>query len=230
MRNAAFRPKGKFYPFVRTIVTPVALGVCLLSHSAAASAAPDTRAIALHKYETLKTRVMGNDLTVDWAEFRAVAVDAGLEAGFDWHPLRERVLSDLAAGKTESALAGAQTIVAHNMANPEGHLLVMMVYQQLGLESAADREHQIVGNIVNSIMSSGDGLSAQHALSTVSASEEEFVVNMVLDADTESEASVRKDGVNLDRRTVRGEDGAEHVLWFHSSVQPVAVAANVLPQ
>lgn len=230
MRNAAFRPWGKFYPFVRSIVAPVALGVCLLSLSAAASAAPDSRSIALHKYETLKTRVMGNDLTVDWAEFRTVAVDAGMDSGFDWHPVRERVLKDLDAGNTEAALAGAQTVIAHNMANPEGHLLAMMVYQQLGLESAADREHSIVDAIVHSIMATGDGLSVQHALSTVSASEEEFVVNMVLDADTESEASVQKDGVNFDRRTVRGEDGAQHVLWFRSGAQPVAVAANVLPQ
>ena len=106
----------------------------------------------------------------------------------------------------------------------------MMVYQQLGLESAADREHSIVDHIVKSIMSTGDGLSAQHALATVSASEEEFVVNMVLDADTESQASVQRDGMSFDRTTVRGENGAEHVLWFHSSEQPIAVAANVLPQ
>ena len=53
---------------------------------------------------------------------------------------------------------------------------------------------------------------------------------MVLDADTESQASVRKDGINLDRRTIRGEDGAEHVLWFHSSVQPVSIAGVVLPK
>ncbi|QMV17659.1 hypothetical protein GOB94_02275 [Granulicella sp. 5B5] len=229
MRIAAFRPKGKLYPFVRTFGAPATLGVCLLL-SAGAHASPDAKAIALHKYETLKTRVMGNDLTVNWAEFRTVAVDAGMESSFDWHPTRARVLKDLDAGNTESALAGAQTVIAHNMANPEGHLLAMMVYQQLGLESAADREHSIVDAIVKSIMSTGDGLSVQRALSTVSASEEEFVVNMVLDADTESQASVQKDGESFDRRTVRSEDGAEHVLWFHSSVQPVAVAANVLPQ
>jgi hypothetical protein len=229
MRVAAFRPKGALHPLV-----PALLGTCVLLAGTSVCAAqladqPGAKAVSLTKYETLRTRVMGNDLTVDWNEFRHVAVDAGMESGFDWHPVRQRVLKDLDAGNTQAALSGAQTVIAHNMANPEGHLLAMMVYQQLGLDTAGNREHSIVDAIVKSIMASGDGLSAQHALSTVSSTEEEFVVNMVLDADTESQTVVHTAGASFDRMTVRGEDGREHILWFQSSVQPVAVAAVVLP-
>ncbi len=233
MRVAAFRPKGTLYPFV-----PALFGTCVLLAGASVCAAqlapqvvhqPAAKAVALTKYETLRTRVMGDDLTVDWSEFRHVAVDAGMDSGFDWHPVRQRVLKDLDVGNTQAALSGAQTVIAHNMANPEGHLLAMMVYQQLGLEAAADREHNIVDAIVKSIMASGDGLSAQHALSTVSSTEEEFVVNMVLDADAESQVVVRTAGASYDRMTIRSEDGTEHILWFHSIAKPVAVAAAVLP-
>ena len=234
MRVAAFRPKGSLHPIV-----PALLGTCVLLVGTSVCAAQlvdqpahqpgGVKAVALTKYETLRTRVMGNDLTVDWNEFRQVAVDAGMESGFDWHPVRQRVLKDLDAGDTQAALSGAQTVIAHNMANPEGHLLAMMVYQQLGLDASANREHSIVDAIVKSIMASGDGLSAQRALSTVSSTEEEFVVNMVLDSDTESQAVVHTAGASFVRMTVRGEDGTEHVLWFRDGVQPIAVAAVVRP-
>jgi len=224
MRSAAFRLKGKFY----------LLGLGVLSLSLASSkecvalsaAGIDVRSLATSKYETLKTRVIGNDLTVDWVEFRNAAIQAGLDS-YDWHPTRERVLKDLDAGNLPAALSGAQTVIAHNMANPEGHLLAMTVYQQMGMEQAADRERSIVDAIVKSIMTSGDGSSAKGAWFTVSKSEEEFVVNMVLDADTESQAIVLADGRAYDRRTVRMEDGGEHILWFRSNPEARATVASV---
>ena len=228
MRSAAFRLKGKFYL--------LGLGVLSLSFASVkecvALSAPgiDVHSLATGKYETLKIRVLGKDLTIDWAEFRNVAVQAGLE-GYDWHPTRERVLKSLDEGNLPVALSGAQTVIAHNMANPEGHLLAMTVYQQMGMEQAADRERSIIDAIVKSIMTSGDGSSAQKAWSTVSKSEEEFVVNMVLDAATESQATVLADGRAYDRRTVRMEDGGEHVLWFESTPESHAntVASLRLP-
>ena len=224
MRVAAARPTGMFLLFV-----PALLGGCLLPRASAQLArSASARSLAQSRYETLRTRVMASDLSVDWNELRQTAVDAGLEDGFDWHPVRQRVLRDLDAGNAQAALGGAQTIIAHNMANPEGHLLAMMADQQLGQEPAADAEHNIVAAIVQSIMASGDGFSEQRALATVSSSEEEFVVDMVLGADTESQALVSRDGSSFDRRTIRGEDGSERVLWFRVITRPVTVA-EVLP-
>jgi hypothetical protein len=224
MRSAAFRLKGKFYL--------LGLGVACLSlasmNECVAQLSPlvPVQSLAQRKYDFLKTRVAAEDLTVDWVEFRTVATEAGLDS-YDWHPTRQRVLKDLDTGNLPAALSGAQTVIAHNMANPEGHLLAMTVYQQTGMEQAADRESRILDAIVKSIMTSGDGMSAQHAWSTVSKSEEEFVVSIVLDADTESQTIVLADGRAYDRRTVRMEDGGEHVLWFKSTPETHATVAAI---
>jgi hypothetical protein len=220
------RPAGRLYP--------IALGCLLLAGSAGAqslaSIATPADPVALSKYQTLRTRLQGNDLTIDFAEFRKSAVDAGLERGFDWHPIRERILASLEAGNTQLALSGAQTVIDHNAANPEGHLLAMTVYRQMGQDTAAEHERVLLEAIVHSIMSTGDGLSAQHAISTVSAGEEEFVVNMVLDADTESQSTTQTGGKAYTLRTIRAEDGSRQTLWFHANNQPATLALTRFPR
>jgi hypothetical protein len=232
MRSAASRLKGKFYllGFGALCLSLSSIDTCVAQLSPL-TLNPVTsnsgQSLAQSKYNVLRTRVFADDLTVDWVEFRTVATAAGLDS-FDWHSTRQRVLKDLDAGNLPLALSAAQTVIAHNMANPEGHLLAMTAYQQMGMEQAADRESRILDGLVKSIMNSGDGMSAQHAWSTVSKSEEEFVVSVVLDADTESQTTVLADGRAYDRRTVHMEDG-EHVLWFKSTPESHASVASIRP-
>jgi hypothetical protein len=204
MRFAASRTKGKFY------LLSFALLCTGVSH------AMDSKAVALRKYEILKTRVMGGDLSLDWSEFRVAAAVAGVESGFDMQAVRTRVLNDVDAGNLERALAGAQTVIGHNMAEPEGHLLAMTVYQKMGRDLDARREHNLVDAIVKSIMSSGDGQSEQKAWMTVSSDEQAFVVDIVLDAEAKSQTVVRENGHDYDKMTVLAEDGSEHVVWFNT--------------
>jgi hypothetical protein len=204
MRFAASRTKGKFY----------LLSFVLLCTGV--SQALDSKSVALRKYETLKTRVTGGDLSVDWGEFRVAAAVAEVDGGYDWHPARERVLADVEAGNLTHALAGAQIVIGHNMAEPEGHLLAMTVYQKMGRDADAQREHNLVDAIVKSIMSSGDGQSAQKAWMTVSSGEQAFVVDIVLDAEAKSQVVVRENGHDYDKMTVLADDGTEHVLWFNT--------------
>jgi hypothetical protein len=213
MRAAAFRTKGKFYL------------LSFVLFCTGVSFATDNKSVAMRKYEILRTRVIGNDLSVDWSEFRVAAAVAEVDKGFDRHSMRERVLSDVDAGNYARALAGAQTVISHNMAEPEGHLLAMLAYQKLGKDQEALREHNIVDAIVQSIMNSGDGQSAQKAWVTVSEGEKDFVVNIVLDAQPESQVVVHKDGHDYDKMTVLEDDGAEHVLWFNTDTD-VHIATN----
>jgi hypothetical protein len=203
MRFAASRTKGKFY----------LLSFVLLCTGV--SHALDNKAVALRKYEILKTRVMGGDLSLDWSEFRVAAAVAGVESGFDLQGVRTRVLNDVDSGNYERALVGAQSVIGHNMAEPEGHLLAMTVYQKMGRDVDARREHNIVDAIVKSIMNSGDGQSAQKAWMTVSSGEQDFVVNIVLDAEAKSQEVVRQNGHEYDKMTVVAEDGSQRELWFN---------------
>ena len=206
MRFAASRTQGKVY----------LLSFVLLC--AGVSQAMDSKAVALRKYEILKTRVMANDLSVNWGEFRVAAAVAEVESGFDVQAVRTRVLSDVDAGNLDHALVGAQNVIGHNMTEPEGHLLAMTVYQKMGRDLDAQRERNIVDAIVKSIMTSGDGQSAQKAWFTVSNSEQTFVVDIVLDAEAKSQTVVRENGHDYDKMTVVAEDGKEQVLWFNTDV------------
>jgi hypothetical protein len=193
-----------------------------------AAAQLDDPAVAKQKYETYKTRVMGGDMTVDWRAFRLAAMVGGVDGGFDWQPVRNQVLKDADAGKDDAALAGANQIIAHNMANPEGHVLAMIVLRKLGKNDAADKERAVVDAIVKSIMESGDGKSAKTAWFTVDPSEEYFVINVVLGAQPKGQALVQQDGHAFDKMTVVDDKGGEHVLWFNTDtdIQIMDAALN----
>lgn len=211
---------GKFY----LLYSAVVCAGCLQAQSKPM----EGKEAALRSYQVLKTRVMAHDLDINWGEFRAAAAVAEVDGGFNWHPVRERVLAAVEQGKLPAALAGAQTVLDHNLAEPEGHLLAMMVYQQMGRDEDAARERAIVDAIVKSIMGSGDGMSEQRAWVTVSPGEVEFVVSIVLDAEAKSQVVVRANGHDYDKLTVAGEDGAEHVLWFNTDTNAQIASAEMV--
>lgn len=92
----------------------------------------DDEVVARKKYEAYKAKVMAGDLNIDWRDFRLTAALGQVSQGFDSQPVHDQVVDDLAAGRYEKALAEAQTVVDHKMANAEGHLLAMTVLQKMG--------------------------------------------------------------------------------------------------
>jgi len=226
MRVPASRTEGKFYLLCLLLLCT---GVTMAQAVAPAGVqtGQDSKSVALRKYEVLKTRVMGSDLSVDWREFRLAAAMAEVDGGVNWQSSRELVLSDVDAGNLDRALVEAQRMIARNMAAPQGHLLAMTVFQKLGRYDEAQREQSIVAAIVKSIMSSGDGQSAQKAWFTVSNGEEEFIVDIVLEAEARSHAQVRSNGHAFDEMTVVGDDGVEHILWFNTDTGAQIASAEL---
>jgi hypothetical protein len=166
---------------------------------------------------------------VDWRAFRLAAMVGG-SGEFDWHPVRNQVMQDLDAGKEEAALAAAQQIIAHNMANPEGHVLAMMVLRKMGKDESADKERTIVSAIVASILDSGDGKSAKTAWFTVDPSEEYFVINVVLGLQPKGQALVQQDGHAFDKMTVVDDKGTELTLWFNTDTDMQIMDAALNPK
>jgi hypothetical protein len=187
----------------------------------------DDPAVAKQKYDTYKARVTGGDLSMDWRAFRLAAITAGVDGGFDWRAARARVLSDLDAGKNEQALAGANRIVDHNIASPEGHLLAMMALGKMGRTDEAKRERAIVDAIVKSILDSGDGRSAKTAWFTVDPAEEYFLMGAVLGMRPKGQALVREGGHAFDKMTVLDQEGAEHELWFNTDTDVQVMEAGL---
>jgi hypothetical protein len=190
----------------------------------------DDPAVAKQKYETYKARVMGGDLSVDWRAFRLAAVVGGVDGGYDWHPVRNQVMKDEDAGKDDAALAGANQIIAHNMANPEGHVLAMMVLRKMGKDDAADKERAVLSGIVGSILDSGDGKSAKTAWFTANIDEEYFILNVVLGLQLKEQGLVQKDGHAYDEMTAVDDKGAEQVLWFNTDTSMQVLDAALHPK
>ena len=175
----------------------------------------DSVKVAQAKYDALKAKVQGGDINIDWRDIRLDAVVADVDGEFDWHQANTAGVAAFNAGDYDGALRKGQEIIQHNIANGDGHFLVMVSLKHLGKQEEAAKEKLIVDQIMQSIMSSGDGKTADTAWFTVSTSEEYFVIR-ILGLKPKSQALVKNGPHSFDRMTVVGEDGKEASLWFNT--------------
>jgi hypothetical protein len=175
----------------------------------------DTAKVAQAKYDALKARVQSGDLNIYWRDLRLDAVVADVDGPFDWHQANTAGVAAFNAGDYEEALRKGQEIIQHNIANGDGHFLAMVSLKHLGKQEETAKEKLIVDRILQSIMSSGDGKTADTAWFTVSTSEEYFVIR-ILGLKPKSQSLVKKGTHSLDEMTVVGEDGKDTTLWFNA--------------
>ena len=192
------------------------LALCLVVSGSVCQGQLDGQSVARKKYEVYKAQVLARDLNIDWRDFRLVAALGEVSQGFDAQPVHDQVVDDLDAGKYEKALAEAQTVIDHNMAYGEGHLLSMTVLQKMGKEEDAKKQEAILNAIGNSIMTSGDGNSAATAWFTVTPSETVFFMTEALGAEIEGQELVHVNGHAYDKLTVRNRQGKKEVVWFNT--------------
>jgi hypothetical protein len=163
-------------------------------------------------------KVESGDLNFDWKEFRLAAKQGGTPY-FDWHPLRAKFQQQMAQGDTKGALQSANEIIRHNMAEPEGHLLALVVFQKLDQQDDAAFQHKIVDAYVQSILSSGDGKSSKTAFIVVDESEEYFYLNVLMGVGLpEKQSLVQKDGHSYDLLQVKDKEGKEQEIWFNVDI------------
>jgi hypothetical protein len=175
----------------------------------------DSAKVAQAKYDALKAKVQSGDINIDWREIRLDAVVADVDGEFDWHQANTAGVASFNAGDYGGALHKGQEIIQHNIANGDGHFLAMVSLKHLEKQEEAAKEKLIVDQIVQSILSSGDGKTADTAWFTVSTSEEYFVIR-ILGLKPKSQALVKNGPHSLDKMTVVGEDGKETTLWFNT--------------
>jgi len=106
--------------------------LCCVMCAGVICAQMDDQDVAAKKYKAYKARVMAGDLNIDWRDFRLAAALGEVSQGFDSQPVHDQVVDDLATGRYEKALAESQTVIDHNMAFGEGHILAMTVLQKNG--------------------------------------------------------------------------------------------------
>jgi uncharacterized protein DUF4919 len=175
----------------------------------------DSAKVAQAKYDALKAKLQGGDINIDWRDLRLDAVVADVDGEFDWHQANTAGVAAFNAGDYEGALHKGQEIIQHNIANGDGHFLVMVSLKHLGRQEETAREKLIVDQILQSILRSGDGKTADTAWFTVSTSEEYFVIRL-LGLRPKSQSLVKNGAHSFDEMTVGGEDGKETTLWFNT--------------
>jgi Domain of unknown function (DUF4919) len=190
--------------------------LCCLIGVSVVWAQMDGQDVAIKKYEAYKAKVMTGDLSIDWRDFRLAAALGEVSQGFSWWPVHVQVVDDLAAGRYEKALAEAQTVIDHNMANGEGHLLAMTVLQKMGRNEEAKKQEAILNAIGKSISESGDGASAETAWFTVAPSETVFFMTEALGAEIEGQELVHVKGHAYDKLTVLDREKKRRVVWFNT--------------
>jgi hypothetical protein len=192
---------------------PVLLLALSLGFSTACFGQADKSAKAIYDADTKK--VESGDLNFDWKEYRLAAFQGGTPY-FDWHPVRAKFNQQMGSGDTDVALKSANEIISHNMAEPEGHLLALIVYQKLGKQEEASFQHNVVKAYIDSILNSGDGKSSQTAFFVVTVDEEYFYLHIVLGIGLpESQALVVVNGHSFDKLKVKDENGKEQEIWFN---------------
>lgn len=193
----------------------LALAALLLICAAAPLFGLDNTKTAQAKYDALKAKVESGDLNIDWRDLRLDAVVADVDGDYDWHQSNTEGVTAFNAGDYKTALLKAQEIIQHNIANGDGHFLAMVALKHLDKPAESAQEKLIVDKIMQSILTSGDGKTADTAWFTVSTSEEYFVIRN-LGFTPKSQALVKNGTHSFDKMTVLDKDGKETTLWFNT--------------
>ena len=129
--------------------------VCLILTAGTGMAAVSP---AQAKYNELVKRALAGDRTVDLAELRHMAGEAGIESDPD---ARGELMK--AAGHKDFAamLSTAAIVLKSNFADLDAHYFAKIAAKQLGNEADADFHHWAEMGLLKALRATGDGRSAE---------------------------------------------------------------------
>jgi len=193
------------------------LSVAMLASVLVSSAlAADEQQAASAQYAELAAKVRAGDLAIDW---QALRVDAVI--GFVGNPSEEfqdvkAGYAALSEGKFEDALKLARAVEGQNIADADAHYVAWRSLVGLGRDDDAATERKLLAALMNSIMKSGDGKSADTAWFAATIREEYLVMQMMLNVQFQSQHSQKIGDHFYDVVSAKDQSGKEMVLWFNT--------------
>jgi hypothetical protein len=168
--------------------------------SAPDPASPPAQAVApadaQRRYDALLAAVKQRDPSADLRELRNAftetpAYRATMMSAYQalWGPLTK--------GDFAAALQVAEKVLAFNYVEINAHLVASVAHQQLGNAAAAQYHLDLANGLLQTVMSSGDGRTADTPWVVIDISEE-YAVMRALGLAAQSQALAEKDGVSLD--------------------------------
>jgi hypothetical protein len=196
-------------------IVRIAFIAVLVCSSVSSALVRDDQGAARAQYAELAAKVRTGDLAIDWQALRVAAV-----IGVVGNPQDFQVVKDgygaLGKGKFENALVIAKEVEDHNIADADAHYVAWRSLVELGRQDDAEKERMLLAALMNSIMKSGDGKSAETAWFAATIREEYLVMQMMLDVQFESQHSQKIGDHFYDVVTVKDQSGKETILWFNT--------------
>ena len=191
------------------------IALLILGYGSSAYGLDDPK-VAHAKYDELAAKVRSGDLNVDWQEMRLAAEVGGVAGDYDLQDANQKGIKAFNDGKFEDSLKIAAEMIAHNIANGDGHFLALISLTHLGRSAEANKEHAMLDAFFGSIMRSGDGKTAKTAWFTVNVHEEYLVIRLLLHMNLKSQSLSSQNGHSYDVMTVTDDAGKESTLWFNT--------------
>ena len=194
----------------------IALAVTLNFVCVSSALATDSQQAARAKYAELAAKVKAGDLKIDWQALCVAAVIGQVGNPAEEFQAVKSGYELLEQAKFEDALTNARSVEDQNIADGDAHYVAWRSLVELGRGDDAEKERLLLVALMNSIMKSGDGKSANTAWFAATIREEYLVMQMMLNVQLQSQHSKRIGDHYFDVVTVKDQSGKEMTLWFNT--------------
>jgi hypothetical protein len=189
--------------------------LCVIGLMLATSAsALQPSALPSNDYVAMTERLKDGVNDINFGQLRKAAISQAKYNGYDQLDIKP-VISAFGAHDWTGVQTLCDKQLAHDYLDISAHLLDALAADKLGRPDAAALHRRIWHGMVDAILASGDGKSAQTAFHVIGVDEEYFILR-IMRLKLGKQSLVVKDGA-FDVLDVADEQGTQHELWFDIS-------------
>jgi hypothetical protein len=175
---------------------------------------------AAQKYAALLERAKQSDATIDFRELRLAYTDTA-----DYNPYssdresRKEMFAALNAKEFARAIGAAEKILTKNFVEINSHFVSYVAHRELGNADKSKFHKFMFDGLVKSILSSGDGKTADTAFVVISTDEEYTLFN-VLGLVPNGQSLISQNGHSYDRLGATDRKSQEASAYFFNIDKP----------
>ena len=171
------------------------------------------------EYATLLASLKGGDTSIDYGRLRLSYMDSPeYKQAKDTSKEEKGMESALGQKNFAEALKDAEVVLGSEYVNMDAQFVAYVANKELGSTDKAEFHRTVFRGLVDSIMKSGDGKSADKAWVVISV-HEEYVILRVLGFKPGDQSLMHKDGHSFDVMKVKNvDDGAEATFYFNVDI------------
>ena len=171
-------------------------------------------------YAALLRQVKAFDHSVDFRALRLAYAETVAYNPYETHSaLREQLYTAVRAERYDQALQVASAILDRNYLDIDTHFACVMLYRRTQKVDQAGYHRFVLQGLINSILSSGDGVSPETAFTVIALSEEYAILNL-LGREVTKTATLGAGGHTVDRMETRDRKTGEIGVVFFNVDRP----------